>query len=63
MKFKGKVVQYVGRVLRPYDGKESVEVHDYVDEAVPILAYTRREREAGYASLGFDRPLRAQSSR
>jgi superfamily II DNA or RNA helicase len=63
MKFKGKVVQYVGRVLRRHDGKDTVEVHDYVDEAVPILAYTRREREAGYASLGFERPLRAQSSR
>jgi len=59
MKFKGRVVQYVGRVLRPYPGKTSIEVHDYVDVSVPALAYTHSERCAGYASLGFPPPLEA----
>lgn len=59
MKFKGRVVQYVGRVLRPYPGKTSIEVHDYVDVSVPVLAYTHSERCAGYASLGFPSPLEA----
>ena len=34
-------VQYVGRVLRPLDGKTRVEVHDYVDTRVPVLADSR----------------------
>ena len=27
--FKGRLVQYVGRILRPYRGKVTAEVHDY----------------------------------
>jgi superfamily II DNA or RNA helicase len=52
--FKGRVVQYVGRVLRPVAGKDSVEVHDYVDEFVPVLARMHRKRLPGFTSLGFD---------
>ena len=53
MKSKGQVVQYVGRILRSYPGKDSVEVHDYVDDRVPVLAYTHGRRSVAYASLGF----------
>lgn len=56
MKFKGRVVQYVGRVVRPYPEKTSIEVHDYVDTAVPVLAYTYPQRCVGYTSLGFPPP-------
>lgn len=52
--FKGRLVQYVGRVLRPIDGKSRVEVHDYVDVRVPVLARMHAKRLAAYASLGFD---------
>ena len=52
--FKGRVVQYVGRVLRPIDGKTRVEVHDYVDIRVPVLARMHARRLPAYASLGFD---------
>jgi superfamily II DNA or RNA helicase len=52
--FKGRVVQYVGRVLRPTDEKSRVEVHDYVDAQVPVLARMHRKRLPGFASLGFD---------
>lgn len=52
--FRGKVVQYVGRILRPLDGKSSVEVHDYVDAKSPVLARMHRKRLPGYAALGFD---------
>jgi superfamily II DNA or RNA helicase len=52
--FRGRVVQYVGRILRPLDGKSSVEVHDYVDTQSPVLARMHRKRLPGYAALGFD---------
>lgn len=58
--FKGRIVQYVGRVLRPIDGKTRVEVHDYVDVRVPVLARMHARRLPAYASLGFDaRPTRS----
>jgi superfamily II DNA or RNA helicase len=56
VKFKGSVVQYVGRILRPHAGKSDVVVHDYVDVLVPVLARMYHERARGYASLGFSVP-------
>jgi superfamily II DNA or RNA helicase len=58
IKFKGSVVQYVGRVLRPTATKTRVQVHDYVDGGVPVLARMHDERRAAYISLGFDIPRR-----
>ena len=51
--FKGRIVQYVGRVLRPTPSKSRVEVHDYVDVNVPVLARMQAKRLTAYASLGF----------
>jgi superfamily II DNA or RNA helicase len=54
--FSGRLVQYVGRMLRPWPGKEAAEVHDYVDQRVPILASSLAKRARGYTSLGFPDP-------
>lgn len=51
--FEGRLVQYVGRVLRPVAGKSTVVVHDYVDGGVPVLARMHRKRLSTYVSLGF----------
>ena len=51
--FKGRIVQYVGRVLRPTASKSRVEVHDYVDVNVPVLARMYVKRINAYSSLGF----------
>jgi len=51
--FSGRLVQYAGRILRPWPGKETAEVHDYVDADVPILASSLSKRARGYTSLGF----------
>lgn len=52
--FRGRIVQYVGRVLRPVEGKTRVEVHDYVDHRIPVLARMHSKRAGAYTSLGFD---------
>ena len=52
--FKGRLVQYVGRVLRQTETKSRVEVHDYVDVNVPVLARMHAKRLTAYAGLGFD---------
>ena len=54
--FKGRLVQYVGRVLRPAPGKLVVEVHDYHDISTGVLASSLRKRAPGYRSLGFPDP-------
>lgn len=55
-KARSSVLQYVGRILRPTADKTRVEVHDYVDTLVPVLARMHNERRTAYASLGFDVP-------
>ena len=54
--FKGRLVQFVGRVLRPHPGKTTAEVHDYHDEQTPVLASSLAKRAPGYTSLGFPHP-------
>ncbi len=50
--FKGRLVQYVGRIIRPYPGKVSARVHGYHDVHVPVLAHSLNRRAPGYTSLG-----------
>ena len=53
---KGRLVQYAGRILRPYAGKATAEVHDYHDELTGVLAASLAKRAPGYTSLGFPDP-------
>ena len=56
IKFKGSIVQHVGRILRPTPDKTHVTVHDYIDTDVPLLARQYQERASGYTTLGFRAP-------
>jgi superfamily II DNA or RNA helicase len=56
--FKGRLVQYAGRILRAHPGKITAEVHDYHDPATPVLASSLVKRAPGYATLGFPDPRR-----
>ena len=48
IRFSGRLVQYLGRVLRPLPGKERAVVYDYVDERVPVLTAAARARRKVY---------------
>lgn len=56
--FKGRLVQYAGRILRSHPDKVSAEVHDYYDVKTPVLASSLAKRAPGYVSLGFPDPRR-----
>lgn len=56
--FKGRLVQYVGRILRAHPDKHTAEVHDYHDLATPVLAASLAKRAPGYTNLGFKDPRR-----
>ena len=54
--FRGRLVQYAGRILRAHPGKQTAEVHDYHDVELPVLAAALTKRAPGYLSLGFPDP-------
>ncbi len=49
----GTIAQYVGRLHRLHDGKQSVRVYDYADLEVPMLARMFDKRCAGYEAVGY----------
>lgn len=51
--WKGTLAQYVGRLHRAYEGKESVEVYDYVDYKDEAFLKMYEKRLKGYKSLGY----------
>ncbi|WP_255557225.1 DEAD/DEAH box helicase [Paeniglutamicibacter sp. Y32M11] len=51
--FKGRLVQYAGRITRPYPGKSTAMIHDYIDVLTPVIARAYDKRAPGYATLGF----------
>lgn len=51
--FKGSIVQYTGRLMRPFAGKSDVIVYDYADTEIPVLKKMLDKRLKVYRSLGF----------
>src|SRR6266700_214259 len=51
--WKGTLQQYVGRLHRLHDNKHLVQVYDYVDSYVPMLARMYERRLKGYAAIGY----------
>lgn len=51
--WQGTVAQYVGRLHRLHDGKKVVQVYDYADLNVPMLARMFDKRCAGYEAVGY----------
>lgn len=46
IRFDGRLIQYLGRVLRPAPGKDKARIYDYIDKFVGVLkaAATARQR-------------------
>jgi len=51
--WKGTLQQYVGRLHRLHDNKRVVQVYDYVDDLVPMLARMYERRLKGYSTIGY----------
>ncbi len=51
--WKGTLQQYVGRLHRLHDNKRFVQVYDYVDSYVPMLARMYGRRTKGYGAIGY----------
>jgi superfamily II DNA or RNA helicase len=51
--WKGTLQQYVGRLHRLHDSKRFVQVYDYVDSNVLMLARMYERRLKGYAAIGY----------
>ncbi|MBQ3800787.1 MAG: DEAD/DEAH box helicase family protein, partial [Treponema sp.] len=51
--WKGTLSQYCGRLHRNYEGKDEVQIYDYIDFRVPMLEKMHQQRLKGYKQLGY----------
>jgi superfamily II DNA or RNA helicase len=54
IRFSGRLLQYLGRVLRPAPGKRSARVFDYVDIHVDTLVKAAQARQRVYPRQGLN---------
>jgi superfamily II DNA or RNA helicase len=60
--FKGRLVQYTGRLMRAHEHKTDVRVYDYADVPLPVLRAMHMRRLATYKTPGFTRARPAERS-
>ncbi|MGH7995467.1 MAG: TOTE conflict system archaeo-eukaryotic primase domain-containing protein [Opitutaceae bacterium] len=53
LSFKGRLVQYAGRLHRPHAEKREVRVYDYLDEGNPLTIAMFRRRSSAYRQMGY----------
>ena len=53
VKFSGRLIQVVGRILRPQDGKRP-RMYDYVDCLVGVLKASAKARQKVYLAMSAD---------
>jgi len=54
LSYKGRLVQYAGRIQREYEGKEEVRIYDYLDINVPVLKKMYAKRLKTYKMMGYN---------
>ncbi|MEI7636322.1 MAG: DEAD/DEAH box helicase [Syntrophus sp. (in: bacteria)] len=51
IKFDGRLFQYLGRVIRPAQGKDYARIYDYIDANVGVLAASAQARQKVYQQI------------
>ena len=57
VRFSGRTLQYLGRVLRPSAGVERAKIYDYVDISIAPLVKAARARQRVYESVSGKRTI------
>jgi superfamily II DNA or RNA helicase len=52
--FRGKVIQYAGRLHREHYTKTDIRIYDYVDQKVSVLAAMYKKRLKAYKAMGYE---------
>ncbi len=52
--FKGKIVQYAGRLHRYHYAKHDIRIYDYVDKRLPVLERMFKRRMKTFKLLGYE---------
>jgi superfamily II DNA or RNA helicase len=58
--WKGMLVQYAGRLHRLHPDKVEVQVYDYVDSSVPMLAKMHEKRMKGFKPMGYEQTIQRE---
>jgi superfamily II DNA or RNA helicase len=53
LSFKGRLIQYAGRLHRTHEGKGAPRIHDYLDDNCALTRAMFRRRMAGYRQMGY----------
>ena len=59
--WRGRLVQYAGRLHRLCDGKREVRIYDYLDQRVDMCIKMFNRRSAGYRDIGYEMVMTSDS--
>ena len=51
--FKGKLIQYAGRIHREFEGKNDVRIYDYFDDSMGLTISMYKKRIKAYKKMGY----------
>jgi superfamily II DNA or RNA helicase len=51
--FKGRIIQYAGRLHRACEGKSEVRIYDYAEPEHPLTSHMHRKRMTAFRSMGY----------
>lgn len=52
--FKGRIIQYAGRLHRPYKEKDKVFIYDYCDSNIGLTVSMFKKRLSAYRKIGYE---------